>query len=205
MTMPLHAHLSDARLLELACTAGDHDRHEEHDLTHVTRCDACSARLARLTLDLSTLRRAANAEADAVIGAARLDRQRRQVLDRIARLGTPARVVSFPGGATASVPVPRPATLRRWLPLTAAAGLLLGLLGGLALRPWSRPSPSWQTARAPQAARASQATTATRFIQTEARADDESLLDDIDAALAIRRISELSALDALTPAAHDVR
>ena len=198
MTTSLHVHLSDARLLELAATAGDHDRHEQRDLTHVTRCDACSDRLARLTQELSTLRLVATAEADEAIGAARLERQRRLVLDRIARLGTPARVVRFPGAADATRAV-RPAAHRRWLPLAAAVGLLVGLLGGLSLRPWSRPSPSWQTARAPQT------TAPTRFLPADARPDDEALLGDVDAALTIRRVSELSALDALTPAAHDVR
>lgn len=192
-------HLTEHRLLELACTAGDHDAREARDLQHIAACDACSQRLAVLAQHLAASRAAAQAEADATFDDARLARQRARVLDRVARLGSPPRILGFPGAVVQSPSAERRLRRHRWLTVAAAAGLLAGLVAGQALRRPAASAPVWHTATT------APARTAPRVRAVESRGDDDAFLDAVDSALSIQRVSELSALDALTPAAHEVR
>src|SRR5262245_53847430 len=77
---------------------------------------------------LDAYRLAAHAEADAHFDERALETQRHRILQRLAHLGQPARVIRFPlaPGRIRSTAVVN----RRWVSVSAAAGLLLGLLSG---------------------------------------------------------------------------
>ena len=54
--------------------------------------------------------------------------QRHKILARLAHLGHPAKVIRFPKAPQGELPIGR--VNRRWISVAAAAGLLIGLLGG---------------------------------------------------------------------------
>ena len=77
---------------------------------------------------LAAYRAAACAEADAHFDERALETQRHKIMARLAHLGHPAKVIRFPRTPLGDVPQ-RPIN-RRWITVAAAAGLLIGLLGG---------------------------------------------------------------------------
>jgi hypothetical protein len=77
---------------------------------------------------LEAYRAAACAEADAHFDDRALETQRHKILDRLAHLGHPARVIRFPKAG--NVELPTGGVNRRWISVAAAAGLIIGLLGG---------------------------------------------------------------------------
>lgn len=194
-------HLAEEQFERLALTVGDHDEVEESALAHVSSCDACSWRLAEVTARLAETRRAARDEADACFGDEVLERQRRRILSRVARLGEPARVLPFPGTAERAAGLPAKTRLR-WVSVAAAAGLIVGLLAGQGLH--LLPSGSrWQTAAAQRTSL--DAVSQARLRPATAGVTDDDLLDAVDAALQLHRGQELTALDALTPAVVEGR
>lgn len=178
---------------------------DEQAIVHVSQCDHCAAELARLTAEADLLRATAFARADAIFDDAMLEAQRSRILDRLANLGQVARVLRFPRhGREVAMPVSTGS--RRWISVAAAAGLIIGLVAGQLLHF----VPSDGTAR--------RETTLT--LQAPARpigsglipasatgpsVTDDQLLDEIEAAVQLRRAHSLRALDALTPTAGDFR
>ena len=77
---------------------------------------------------LEAYRAAACAEADAHFDDRALETQRHKILARLAHLGHPAKVIRFPKAG--NVDVPTAGVNRRWISVAAAAGLIIGLLGG---------------------------------------------------------------------------
>ncbi len=77
---------------------------------------------------LEAYRAAACAEADAHFDDRALETQRHKILARLAHLGHPAKVIRFPKAG--HVEVPTVGVNRRWISVAAAAGLIIGLLGG---------------------------------------------------------------------------
>ena len=116
-------HLSETALAEI-CMTGERP-------VHLERCDICAARAVELGRWLDEVRAMGLEEADAQFPAERLAVQQAQILRRLEQLDRPARVIAFPnqsrydrlelGGQGI-----RPA----WIGIAAAAGLVLGLLGG---------------------------------------------------------------------------
>jgi len=142
---------------------------------------------------LAAYRAAACADADAHFDDRALETQRHKILARLEHLGHSARVIRFPKAAAGDVPMP--AVNRRWISAAAAAGLLLGLVGGeLAhvVAPQSRPQPV-ATSQAPSPA------SRPGIIPASAVVDDDGLLGEIDRAVQLRSASELRVLDELTP------
>lgn len=141
---------------------------------------------------LEAYRAAACAEADAHFDDRALETQRHKILARLAHLGHPARVIRFPRAPHGDMPAPR--VNRRWISVAAAAGLLIGVVGGqfvnIVPKPTRRPTPAI-TSSAPGAA------AGPGFIQTAAVVDD-GLLGEIDNALQLRSAAELRVLDELT-------
>jgi hypothetical protein len=141
---------------------------------------------------LDAYRAAACAEADAHFDDRALEAQRHKILSRLAHIGHPAKVIRFPRapyGQIATAPVNR-----RWISVAAAAGLIIGVLGGqfvnIVPKPTRRLAPM-ATSIAPSApARPA-------FIQTASVVDD-GLLGEIDNALQLRSAAELRVLDELT-------
>ena len=143
---------------------------------------------------LKAYRAAANAEADAHFDERALEIQRHSILARLAHLGQSARVIRFP--VTAHGEVPGNTVNRRWISVAAAAGLIVGLLGGqlvhLMPQPTRRLAPMTTTI-APSAARPDFAPALVTYPQ------DDGLLDEVDFAVQLRSAAELRVLDELTP------
>jgi hypothetical protein len=144
---------------------------------------------------LAAYRTAACAEADAHFDERALDTQRHKILSRLAHLGHPARVIRFPRLPQGELPQ-RPIN-RRWISVAAAAGLLIGLLGGQLVhilpQPTRRLAPM-ATSIAPSAP----SRTGPAFVPAAAPLDD-GLLGEIDLAVQRRSAGELRVLDELTP------
>src|SRR5690606_1556546 len=98
--------------------------------SHLERCDLCAERALLLNRSLTALRQAAVQTAEDAFPAERLAAQQAQILRRLEQLDEPSRVIAFPHAR----PVPREAVRRRvapvWVGVAAAAGLVLGAIGG---------------------------------------------------------------------------
>lgn len=139
---------------------------------------------------LEAYRAAACAEADAHFDDRALDTQRNKILARLAHLGHPARVIRFPRAPYGELPTP--SVNRRWISVAAAAGLLIGVLGGQ----FVHIVPNQTRRLAPMATSiAPSAPARPNFVQTVA-ADDE-FLGEIDYAV-LRTPTELRTLAELT-------
>jgi hypothetical protein len=149
---------------------------------------------SELKAALDAYRTAAHAEADAHFDERALETQRHKILARLAHLGQSAKVIRFPVAPHGDVPANT--VNRRWISVAAAAGLIIGLLGGqlvhLVPQPTRRLAPMTATI-APSAARPDFAPALITYPQ------DDGLLDEVDFAVQVRSASELRALDELTP------
>ena len=147
---------------------------------------------------LAAYRAAACAEADAHFDDRALETQRHKILARLAHLGHPGRVIRFPKAAYGELP--STGVNRRWISVAAAAGLLIGILGGElvhVVQPTGRRVSPIAAAITPgPPARPS-------FVAVAAPVDD-GFLDEIDYAVQLRSATELRVLDELTPV-HESR
>jgi hypothetical protein len=190
-----HPHLSDESLVELHALllTGEHGVASRY-LRHVKQCTACNERLDALREDCADIRRDVLAAADARITPARLDRQ----FDVIARRleGHSGRVLPFPATVHRASSAP---SLRRWVTMAAACGLIIGVGAGRLMGPLGGSAVSnWR----PAISAGSSATSGRPSIQQES---DEQMLVEIDAALTRSRTKEFRALDELTPRILDAR
>src|SRR6185295_725671 len=153
-----------------------------------------SSEQERISLEasLERYRAAACAEADAVFDDKALDQQRHKILDKLAHLGHPARVIRFPKAAQGEVT--GGAINRRWISVAAAAGLIIGLLGGQLVHL----VPQQQARRlAPMATSiAPSAPAGPAFVPVSFPVDD-GLLGEIDIVMTSRTAPEFRALDEL--------
>jgi hypothetical protein len=131
-----------------------------------------------------------------------LDAQRTRILDRLAHLGQTARVITFPHRSREAA-MSAPVNGRRWISVAAAAGLIIGLVAGQLLHfvPSMRVTPrdevSMQSVDRPTPM-VIPASNSYRVLS------DEELLEEVEAALQIRRAHALQAIDALTPTAAEM-
>ena len=139
---------------------------------------------------LEAYRAAAHADADAHFDERALEIQRHRILQRLAHLGQAARVIRFPGVARTRRPAMR--MERQWISVAAAAGLVIGLVGGQ----WLHLPPSPGRRQAPPAPfeHAVIARTSSPVVSA-----DDGLLQEVDLAVQLRSAAELRALDELTP------
>jgi len=98
---------------------------------HLDQCERCAARAVDLGRWLDHVRAEASGAADAAFPIERLAAQQAQILRRLEQLDEPARVIAFPATLrptqrTAGLPRVAPA----WLGVAAAAGLVIGVIGG---------------------------------------------------------------------------
>src|SRR6186997_1383180 len=138
---------------------------------------------------LEAYRAAACAEADAHFDDRALETQRHKILARLAHLGHPAKVIRFPKAG--NVEMPTGGVNRRWISVAAAAGLIIGLLGGqlVHLVPQSnRRLAPMATSIAPSAP------SDPAFVPVLAPLDD-GLLGEIELVMQTRTVNELRALD----------
>ena len=146
------------------------------------------------TAALEAYRAAAHAEADAHFDDRALETQRHKILARLAHLGHTAKVIRFPRAAHIAAPVA--GVNRRWISV-AAAGLIIGLLGGqivhLVPQPTRRLAPMASSV-------APSASSMTGYVPARLTIlQDDGLLGEVDFAVQVRSASELRTLDELTP------
>lgn len=142
---------------------------------------------------LAAYRAAACAEADAHFDERTLETQRHRILARLAHLGNPAKVLRFPKAPAGELPSAR--VNRRWISVAAAAGLLIGILGGELLH-LIQPAPGRP---APAAASIAPAAAPLRPAYVSAvGSGDDRLLEEIDYAVQRRSAAELQVLAELT-------
>jgi len=159
----------------------------------MSRRDINNPDTVALEASLERYRAAACAETDAVFDDRALEQQRHKILAKLAHLGHPARVIRFPKAAAGDVPA-GPSN-RRWISVAAAAGLIIGLLGGQLVHL----VPQQSRRLAPMANTiAPSAPPQPQFVPISAPVDD-GLLDAIEVAMQTRGANELHALDELTP------
>ena len=174
---------------------------------HLADCAACGTRYAELTTFMDTLRRDGEAEADAIFTPEKLRLQQQQIVRRIALVGRPARVLSFPGRIVRrTIDASTSRTAPRWVAAAAAAGLFVGVAVGASFQ-WRAQLQSRQgfaaDAGRPRAARISPVPT--RGSGPSEVASDDAFLSDLELALERPHTRELQAFDALTPHVREIR
>jgi hypothetical protein len=201
-------HLHEERLYECYLAIKSGEGVDPPLAEHLTDCDECGERYAKLTQFLEGLTLEAAAEADAIFTPERLRAQQQHILRRIEHLGHPARVISFPSRtASRHFPASAPRSLRRWVAAAAAAGLFVGVGTGLFL--------DWEAGRGGRIRRPAALVQQTAFAAPPAPIQiagpsaidieaDEAFLSEIEVAGQRPRISELLAVDALTPHVREV-
>lgn len=147
-----------------------------------------------LSRALEEFRLDAHAEADAHFDDRALEVQRLRILDRIAHLGQSARVIRFPIAPHSARPTA--VVSRRWISVSAAAGLLLGLVSGQLVHFFPRTTASRSSVTAPTS---SIPTPVPAFAPVLISASDDGLLGEVEVAVRFRSASELQVLDELTP------
>ena len=115
---------------------------------HLDSCDLCTERALELSRWLGDVQTLGVASADAVFTEERLTAQRGQILDRLAQLERPSKVLSFPA-ASAAVREQGAVKTRRvnpgWVAAAAAAGIMVGIIS-VELRHLSFGTPNAPTA-----------------------------------------------------------
>ena len=116
-------HLSEQALVEALMT-GERP-------AHLDKCDICADRAVELGRWLDDVRAVGIEAADRAFPPERLAAQQAQILRRLEQLDEPARVIAFPAATRAQG---RESTGRRvapaWVGIAAAAGLVIGVIGG---------------------------------------------------------------------------
>lgn len=161
---------------------------------HLDACDLCAERALEVSRWLQQTRDLGIAEADAAFPAERLAAQQAQILRKLEQLDRPSKLLSFPRVS----PAP-PAHIElhghdhrvssRWIAAAAAAGLILGVIGGR-LSTWQ---PAAQTRSA-----AVQTAPAAPKVPESARLDEAADLL-LESEVNQPQIHSLSAIDTLTP------
>jgi hypothetical protein len=187
-TILRQGHLSDQALAEVYMT-GERP-------AHLDRCEVCVGRAVELGRWLDDVRTVGLEEADAAFPPERLAAQQGQILRRLEQIDRPARVIAFPGQSRygqlegAGHGGIRPA----WVGFAAAAGLVLGLVGGQFSARLTKPTVIVTTLPAIQTSQAEQA------VAYEAPSASLQDLDENDRV----RIPSVDALDQSTPHAREV-
>jgi hypothetical protein len=205
--MPRARHLHDERLFDTYMAERGGEPIDPPVADHLADCDACAARYADLTAFMDTLRRDGNAEADAIFTPERLRLQQQQITRRIALVGRPARVISFPGRIVQrTIGASRARTAPRWIAAAAAAGLFVGVAVGAGFE-WRSRIRGRETIFAvdSNSARVRLTPGATLGRNADEVARDEAFLSDLEIALERPHTRELQAFDALTPHVREIR
>ena len=178
---------------------------------HLADCESCGARYADLAAFMDTLRSEGEADADAVFGADRLRAQQQQIARRIALLGRPARVISFPGRIVRrTINASTSRTAPRWIAAAAAAGLFIGVAVGASYQ--SRWGGAPLRGRSPYLVRDAASARTARVAPMPARSGgpvqvtgaDDDFLTDLEIALDRPHTLELQAFDAFTPHVREI-
>jgi hypothetical protein len=208
---PRVRHLTEERLFDFYIAERAAELVDPPTAEHLADCEGCSARYTELVAFMDGVRREGEAEADAVFTADRLRAQQQQIARRIALVGRPARVLSFPGRIVRrTIDASSSRTAPRWIAAAAVAGLFVGVAVGASYQfRWGlTPNRTAQTFLVTGAAsqRAARLTpVATRGAGQVDVAADDAFLSDLEIALDRPRTRELLAFDDFTPHVREVR
>lgn len=199
-------HATENQLIAAALNTPDNDRPDGKLATtgqHVDNCPQCTAEVNDLQRALAEMRAMATCKEE--VSSPRLTRQRTRILCRIgALIGTPARVLQFPGIARPTFP--HYSTASRRSCAAAAAGLVVGIIIGQLVN--SRPNNDWEqpTISAEATISTPPPPTSRRFLSTKSTGPlgDEELMAQLEQAVTAPRVPTLVALDELTPRLRDV-
>ena len=116
-------HLSEQSLVETVMT-GDRP-------AHIDRCDLCARRAVELGRWLDEVKVVGLEEADRAFPPERLALQHAQILRRLEQLDEPSRIIAFPSQYQLETrDMGRRRVSPAWVGVAAAAGLVLGVIGG---------------------------------------------------------------------------
>jgi hypothetical protein len=143
---------------------------------HLDRCDLCADRALEMGRWLTAVKSAAIDAADAAFPAERLAAQQAQIFRRLEQLDEPSRVIAFPTQSRLSV---RDTGGRRiapaWLGVAAAAGLVVGAIGGQMSVEVERPTAAPMAAEIP----APEPDSASFLLEMDTTPEELQLIDDI--------------------------
>lgn len=133
-------HLSEQALIE-AIAGGQRP-------PHLDRCDVCAERGLAIGRWMDEVQLDATETADAVFTTEQLSAQQSQILRRLEQLDNPARVIAFPAAGRTGRDVAGRRVAASWVGVAAAAGLVIGIVGGQVSARLSQPVvvPQTQTA-----------------------------------------------------------
>ena len=133
-------HLSEQALIE-AIAGGERPR-------HLDQCDLCAERAVAVGRWMDEVQLDATEAADAVFTTEQLALQQSQILRRLEQLDNPARVIAFPAAGRTGRDVGGRRVSASWVGVAAAAGLVIGIVGGQVSARLSQPIsvPQTQTA-----------------------------------------------------------
>lgn len=189
-------HLGDEDLLALIESRGSD--------AHLESCERCAVRHAELVCLIADLD-VVHAEADAAFDDERLVHQRTHILRRLDKNHGPARVLPFPAAAHGAGAIRVFAAAgRRWVAAAAIAGLVVGIFSGRLLTHRSEQVADGADGAGIYSTAVRAGATKPVVVPAELSASgyDEILLEEVEVALARPRVQELTAIDAITPAAR---
>jgi hypothetical protein len=198
-------HLQEERLFDSYLAERGGEPIDPPIAEHLADCPSCGTRYAELTTFMDGLRRDGEAEADAIFTPEHLRLQQQQIVRRMALVGRPARVLSFPGRIVRrTIDASGSRTAPRWIAAAAAAGLFVGVAVGASFQ-WRSQQQARQTFLT-DAGRAQRLNpVATRGTGQPDVASDDAFLSDLEIALERPHTRELQAFDALTPHLREIR
>jgi len=196
--LPFVFHPSETLLLEAVLDPAGSDARGRTE-THLVECQSCANRLDELQAFVDGVNAETALSFDETVSTVPLSTQRECIMRRveIAARRHPARVLKFPGGVIPTfITVNR---ARRWFVAATAAGLLVGVTIGqlVHLHPEPATDIPLTVTRSPNRTPLSSTVSSTL-------APDEQFMEELELALANPRISELEALDEMTPRIREV-
>jgi hypothetical protein len=213
---PRARHLQEERLFDAYIAEQSAEPIDPPVVEHLADCGSCATRYAELAAFMDWVRDEGKAEADAVFTPERLRVQQQQIARRVALVGRPARVLSFPGRLVRrTIDASTSRSAPRWVAAAAAAGLFIGVAVGASYQfRWNdvplrmpqqviaRDSGSSRVARPmPPAVRAD---VPARASAQPDLAADAAFLSDLEIALERPHTRELQAFDAFTPHVREI-
>ena len=203
--IPRPHHLQEERLFDSYLAERGGEPIDPPVAEHLADCPTCGTRYSELTAFMDGLRRDGEAEADAIFTPERLRLQQQQIVRRMALVGRPARVLSFPGRIVRrTIDASGSRSAPRWIAAAAAAGLFVGVAVGASFQ-WRSQQQARQTFLT-DAGRAQRLNpVATRGSGQPDVATDDAFLSDLEIALERPHTRELQAFDALTPHLREIR
>lgn len=125
-------HLSEQALIE-AVAGGNRP-------PHLDRCELCAERADAIGRWMDEVQHDAVESADAVFTQEHLAAQQSQILRRLEQLDNPARVIAFPAAGRADRESGGRRVAASWVGIAAAAGLVIGVVGGQVSARLSQPA-----------------------------------------------------------------